>query len=299
MNIFVTGASGWIGSASSAELIAAGHRITGLARSDASAAALEAAGITPLWGDLQDIDTLRAGAEASDGVLHLGFIHDFSDYLGAGRVERAAVATMGDALAGSDRPFVIASGVAGARPGHTLIETEASPFSGEDSPRGGSENVALAYADRGVRAVAVRFAPTVHGAGDHGFMAELVRIARQKGVSGYVGDGENVWPAVHRLDAASAVRIAVERGAAGSRVHAVADEGVPTREIADAIGRGLGLPVVSVPAADATAQFGWLGRFFAGDMRTSSVLTRESLGWTPTHPTLIEDLDSGVYFAAN
>lgn len=296
MRIFITGASGWIGSAAAAELITAGHEITGLARSDASAAALVAAGVTPLRGDLRDTRALRAGAEAADGVLHLGFIHDFSDYVGAGRVERAAVMTLGDTLAGSDRPLVVASGVAGARPGHTLVETDASPFDSEESPRGGSENVALAYAERGVRAMAVRFAPTVHGPGDHGFVAELVRIARATGVSGYVGDGANVWPAVHRRDAASLVRRALEQGSAGSRFHAVAEEGVPTREIAEAIGRGLGIPVDSVAAEDATEHFGWLGRFFSGDLRTSSGLTREQLGWTPTHATLIDDLDSGVYF---
>jgi nucleoside-diphosphate-sugar epimerase len=296
MHIFITGASGWIGSAAAAELIAAGHEITGLARSDASADALVAAGIAPLRGDLRDTETLRAGAETADGVLHLGFIHDFSDYVGAGLVERAAVTTLGDALAGSDRPLVVASGVAGARPGHTLVETDASPFDTEESPRGGSENVALVYAERGVRAMAVRFAPTVHGSGDHGFMAELVRIARATGVSGYVGDGANVWPAVHRRDAASIVRRALEHGSAGSRFHAVAEEGVPTRDIAEAIGRGLGLAVEPVAAEDAADHFGWLGGFFSGDLRTSSTLTRRELGWSPTHPTLIEDLDSGVYF---
>jgi nucleoside-diphosphate-sugar epimerase len=206
------------------------------------------------------------------------------------------VTTLGDALAGSDRPLVVASGVAGGRPGHTLVETDASPFDTEESPRGGSENVALAYAERGVRAMAVRFAPTVHGSGDHGFMAELVRIARATGVSGHVGDGANVWPAVHRRDAASIVRRALEHGSAGSRFHAVAEEGVPTRDIAEAIGRGLGLAVEPVAAEDAADHFGWLGRFFSGDLRTSSTLTRRELGWSRTHPTLIEDLDSGVYF---
>jgi nucleoside-diphosphate-sugar epimerase len=297
MRVFVTGASGWIGSAASAELRAAGHDVTGLARSDASAAALEAAGVTPVRGELRDLDILAAQAGASDAVVHLGFIHDFSDYDGAGRVERAAVTALGDALVGSDRPLVIASGVAGARPGHTLVETDESPFVGAESPRGGSERLALQYAERGVRAIAVRFAPTVHGTGDHGFTAVLVGIAREKGVSAYVGDGANVWPAVHRLDAAVVVRGALERGAAGSRFHAVAEEGVPTREIAEAIGAGLGLPVESVAPDESSAHFGWLGRFFSGDLRTSSALTRERLGWTPTHPTLIDDLESGAYFA--
>lgn len=297
MRIFITGASGWIGSASASELTAAGHEVSGLARSAESADALVAAGITPVRGELRDVDILTTAAAASEGVLHLGFIHDFSDYLGAGLVERAAVTALGDALAGSGRPLVIASGVAGARPGHTLVETEVSPFSGPESPRGGSENLALEYADRGVRAIAVRFAPTVHGPGDHGFTAALVGIAREKGVSAYVGDGSGVWPAVHRLDAAALVRSALEKGAPGSRFHAVAEEGVPTREIAEAIGRGLGLPVVSVSQDDAAQHFGWLGRFFGSDLRSSSALTRAELDWTPRHPTLVEDLDSGAYFA--
>ncbi len=296
MRVFVTGASGWIGSAASAELIAAGHEVTGLARSDASVAALEAAGVTPLRGDLRDLDALRTGAESSDAVVHLGFIHDFSDYAGAGLVERDAVRALGDALTGTDRPLLVASGVAGARAGHTLVEADASPFHGEQTPRGGSENLALEYADRGVRAIAVRFAPTVHGEGDHGFAATLVAIAREKGAAAYIGDGANVWPAVHRLDAAVVVARALEEGAPGSRLHAIAEAGVPTKDIAEAIGRGLGVPVVSVSSEDAPDHFGWIARFFGADLRTSSARTRAALDWTPTHPTLLEDLDGGSYF---
>ena len=261
MNVFVTGASGWIGSAVVPQLLAAGHQVVGLARSDGAAAAVAALGAEVRRGDLDDLDSLRAGAEASDGVIHLGFKPDVADFAGAGRTER-----------------------------------DATPMVGPEAPRGGAEELALSYAERGVRSVSLRFALTVHGAGDHGFVPTLVGVARERGTSCYVGAGTNRWPAVHRLDAARLVRSALERSPAGSVVHGVAEEGVPTRAIAEAIGRGLGVPVRSVDPDDAAGHFGWIGMFFAVDAPASSALTRDRLGWTPTQPGLIEDLDAGSYF---
>ncbi|GAA1441799.1 SDR family oxidoreductase [Leifsonia poae] len=296
MRVFVTGASGWIGSAVVPELIAAGHGVTGLARSDASAAALTAAGAQVQRGDLGDLDSLRAGAENADGVIHLAFNHDFSDYLGAGRTERAAVETFGDVLAASDRPFLFASGVALLAPGRLATERDVSPMVGPDSPRGGGENLALGFADNGVRSVSLRFAPTVHGEGDHGYVSTLVGVARERGASGYVGDGSNRWPAVHRRDAARMIALALENAPAESNLHAVGEEGIATRDIAEAIGRGLGVPTVSIAPDDAEQHFGWIGRFFSVDVPASSAVTQELLGWTPTYPTLLEDLEAGYYF---
>ncbi|GAA3800009.1 SDR family oxidoreductase [Cellulomonas soli] len=296
MRVFVTGASGWIGSAVVPELQAAGHQVVGLARSDAAAARLEAAGVEVRRGSLDDLDSLRAGAEDADGVIHLGFKHDFSDYAGAGRTERAVVEAFGEALAGSDRPLLLASGVAMLAPGRVATELDATTAVGPDAPRGGSEALALGLVDRGVRSVALRFAPTVHGEGDHGFLATLVGIARTTGRSGYLGDGSNRWPAVHRSDAARMVRLALGAAPAGSVVHGVGEEGVPTRVIAEAIGRGLDVPVGPVAAEDAAAHFGWIGAFFGVDAPTSSALTQERLGWTPTGPSLLDDLEAGHYF---
>jgi nucleoside-diphosphate-sugar epimerase len=296
MRVFMTGASGWIGSAVVPELITAGHEVVGLARSDDAAAALTAAGAEVRRGSLDDLDSLRAGAQSSDGVIHLAFKHDFSDYAGAGRTERAAVETIGNALEGSGRPFLFASGVALAAPGRVATERDVSPMSGPDSPRGGSEVLALGYAERGVRPVSLRFAPTVHGNGDHGFVSTLVRVAREKGASGYVGDGSNRWPAVHRLDAARMVSLALDKAPAGSVVHGVGEQGVPARDIAEVIGRHLGVPAVSVAPEDAAEHFGWIATFFALDVPASSALTQQLLGWSPTHPGLIEDLEAGHYF---
>jgi nucleoside-diphosphate-sugar epimerase len=295
MRVFVTGASGWIGSAVLPELVSAGHSVVGLARSDSAAARIEAAGGEVRRGLLDDLESLRAGAEDADAVLHLAFKHDFSDFAGAGRTERAAVETLGTVLEGSDRPLLLASGMAGAASGRVLTELDDSPYVGPDAPRGGSERFALDLAEQGVRSVALRFAPTVHGPGDHGFTATLARIAREKGVAGYVGDGSNRWAAVHRLDAARLVALALEKAPAGSRVHAAAEEGIPARDIAEAIGRSLGVPAASVAPEDADAHFGWIGRFFALDMTASSTLTRELLDWTPTRPGLLEDLAAGHY----
>jgi nucleoside-diphosphate-sugar epimerase len=294
MRVFLTGASGFIGSAIVPELIGAGHQVLGLARSDAAAAAVAAAGAEVHRGALDDLDSLRAGAAASDGVIHTAFIHDFSDMPASARTDLRAIETLGAELAGSDRPLVITSGTAALPAGRVGTESDEPDRTSAGAHRIPSEDAVLALATRGVRSSVVRPAPSVHGEGDHGFVPILIGIARDKGVSGYVGDGANRWPAVHRLDAARLYRLAVESAPAGSILHAVAEEGVPTRDIAEVIGRHLDLPVAAVEPE----HFGWLGGFFAADIRASSGLTRELLGWQPTHPGLIEDLDQGHYFAS-
>jgi nucleoside-diphosphate-sugar epimerase len=295
MRVFVTGASGWIGSAVTDELLAHGHKVIGLARSDEAASALEAKGATAHRGGLDDLDSLAAAAAAADGVIHLAFKHDFADYAGAGRTERAAVQRMLDTLEGSTRPLLLASGLASGVIGRPLTEDDASPHHGADSMRGGSENLALCYADRGVRPVALRFAPTVHGKGDHGFTATLTKIAMEHGAAGYIGDGSTRWAAVHRSDAGRMVRLALDKAPAGSRIHAVAENGLYSRDIAAAIGDYLGLPAVSVAPDDAEAHFGWIAGFFGMDVTASSARTRQLLGWTPTGPTLFEEIAAGAY----
>ncbi|MCW2497930.1 SDR family oxidoreductase [Jatrophihabitans sp.] len=294
MRIFVTGASGWIGSAVVPELLNAGHHVIGLARSESSAAAIEALGAEVHQGSIDEPETLHSGAAASDGVVHLAYNHDFSRMDEAARTDRAAIDAIGSALAGTNRPFLIASGLLGLATGRPGTEHDA-PAGGH--PRIANAAAALSYVDQGVRALIMRFAPSVHGDGDHGFVATLVDVARERGVSAYIEDGSSRWPAVHRADAATLVRLALEDAPAGSALHAAAEEGVPSRDIAEAIGRGLGLPVVSVPADRAAEHFGWIGMFFGADCPASSVITRELLGWKPTHSTLIEDLDAGYYFA--
>jgi nucleoside-diphosphate-sugar epimerase len=304
MRIFVTGASGWIGSAVTAELIDAGHEVVGLARSDASAEAITTAGATAHRGSLDDLDGLRAAAEASDGVVHMAFQHDIAfsgGFEAAATADRRAVETFGDALAGSDRPLVIASGTLGLVIGQLATEEDGhGPMGDFHGPgpriRRDTAELVLSLASRGVRSSVMRFPPTVHGDGDHGFMATLVGIARTKGVSGYIGDGANRWPAVHRLDAAHLCRLAVDGAPAGTTLHAVADEGVRVRDIAEVIGRQLGVPVVSIPAEDAAEHFTWLGGFIGLDSPASSAVTREQFAWQPTRPGLIEDLEQGHYF---
>src|SRR4051794_1896162 len=299
MGVFVTGASGWIGSAVVPELIDAGHQVVGLARSETSAAALAAAGAEVHRGSLDDLDSLRSAAEASDGVIHLAFKHDLvfsGNFQAAADADRRAIEAFGEALAGSDRRLVIASGVLGLAPGRVATERDGHGSAPAVSPRLGNAEFVLALASRGVRSSVVRLAPTVHGEGDNGFVATLVRIARDKGVSGYLGDGLNRWTAVHRLDAARLFRLALEKGPAGSTLHGVAEEGVAIRDIAEVIGRHLDLPVLAISPEDADEHFAWLAGFLAPDSPASSTLTRELLGWQPTHPGLIEDLDNGHYF---
>jgi nucleoside-diphosphate-sugar epimerase len=306
MRIFVTGASGWIGSAVVPELIGAGHEVVGLARSDASAAALTAAGAQVHRGTLDDLDSLRDAAAASDGVIHLAFKHDLAfsgDFQGAADADRRAVETFGEALAGSDRPFVLASGLLGLAPGQVATEQDGhgshaavAAFGGGPQARWETAELTLAFADRGVRSSIVRLPPTNHGDGDNGFMATLVGIAREQGVSGYIGDGANRWPAVHRLDSARLFRLAVEHAQAGSTLHAVADVGVPIRDVAEVIGRHLNLPVDSISLEHAGEHFTWMAGFLGLDAPASSELTRELLGWQPEQPGLIEDLEEGHYF---
>jgi nucleoside-diphosphate-sugar epimerase len=299
MRVFVTGATGFIGSAVVRELIEAGHQVLGLARSDAAAASLAAAGAQVHRGSLDDLDSLRSAAAASDGVIHLAFIHDFSDYEGTARTDLRAVQTIGAALEGSGKPFVITSGTLMLTfflPQGRLGTEKDVADAGLVAPRVVSENAALALSRRGVRSSIVRLSPSVHDKRRGGFTEVLVSIAREKGVSGYVGDGSNRWPAVHRLDAARLFRLALEKAPAGSVLHGVGEEGVPTRTIAEVIGRHLDLPVVSISPEDAGKHFRWLGPFSSIDNPTSSALTRELLGWQPVHPTLIQDLEDGHFF---
>ena len=297
MRIFVTGATGFIGSAIVQELIKAGHKVIGLARSDASVKSLSAAGATVHRGDLQDLDSLRTGASAADGVIHAGFNHDFSKFKENCENERKAVEALGSALAGSDRPLIITSGI-GLLPPSRLATEQTMPASPNPFPRVASEDAARAVADRGVRVSILRLPPSVHGDGDHGFVPTLINIARQKGASAYIGEGLNRWPAAHRLDAAQLFRLALEKGTASACYHGVAEEGVVFRQIAEVIGRRLKVPVISKTREGAADHFAWFAHFAAIDVPASSKQTQQNLGWRPTQPGLIADIDRPGYFAA-
>ena len=294
MRIFVTGATGFIGSAIVQELIEAGYEVLGLARSDKGAASLASAGAKAHRGSLEDLASLRSGAAASDGVIHTAFIHDFNNYGPAVEADRRAIETIGTALQRSGRPLIVTSGLALLDPGRVATEEDApSP----NFPRK-SEQTAMEFASRGVRTSVVRLPFSVHGDGDHGFVPRLIQVAREKGISAYIGDGLNPWPAVHRLDAARLFRLALEKGSTGARYHGIGDEGVPTREIAEVIGRRLDVPVASKSQEQAAEHFGWIGLFFGMGVVASGALTKERLGWRPTHVGLVDDLEDGTSFEA-
>ena len=296
MRVFVTGASGWIGSALVAELMAAGHQVLGLVRSDDAAAALSATGAEVRQGSMEDLECLRGGALEADGVVHTAFNHDFSKHAENCELDRRAIEALGAALEGSHRPLLVTSGLALQATGRVFTENDLPVSASPAYPRV-SEITAIALAARGINAAVVRLPPSVHGHGDHGFIPMLVAIARAKGLSAYVGNGLNRWPAVHRLDAAQLFRLALEKGVAGAKYHGVADEGVPFKEIAAIIGRRLDVPVVAKPSAEAAEHFGWMAQFAAMDLPASAAATQNLLGWHPTRPGLIADIDHPSYFA--
>jgi len=295
MRVFVTGATGFVGSAVIRELIDAGHKVIGLARSDAGAKSLSAAGSEVHRGSLEDVESLRSGSAKADAVIHTAFIHDFSKFKQNSEIDRRAIETLGDSLFGSDRPLIVTSGLALVAQGRLASEDDPPAPISDSYPRS-SEHTAASLEKRGVRAMVVRL-PQVHDTTKQGLVTYTIQIARQKGVSAYIGDGRNRWAAVHVLDAARLYRLALERGHAGARYHAVDEEGVPAHEIAEAIARGLKVPAVSVAPEKAAEHFGWLAAFAGLDLQGSSAQTREKLGWDPTGPGLIADLDCQNYFA--
>ena len=298
MRVFVTGATGFIGSAVVQELIHSGHQVLGLTRSDAGAESLIASGAQVHRGDLEDLESLRSGAAAADAVIHTAFIHDFSKFQENCEIERRAIAALGDALVGTDKLLIVTSGTGISSSGSGLPATENDPpVSSKVVPRGATEEAAASLAARGVR-VAVMRLPQVHDTVKQGLVSYAIQVAREKGVVAYVGEGRNRWPAAHRFDAARLYRLALEKGEAGVTYHAVAEEGIPIREIAEVIGRGLKLPVVSLKPEDAGKHFGWLAAFAGMDIPASSTRTREKLGWNQTGPGLISDLENMRYYPA-
>lgn len=294
MRVFVTGATGFVGSAVVQDLLAAGHHVTGLARNDQGVAALEKAGATPHRGDLQDLDSLRRGAENADGVIHCGFIHDFSKFVENCEIDRRAIEAMSEVLAGSDRTLVVTSGTALVS-GRLATEDMRKDPATNPNPRQ-SEAAADAAVERGTRACIVRLPPSVHGDNDHGFIPILINLAREKGEAAYIGDGQNRWPGVARASAATLFRLALEKGKPGARYHGNSEIGVPFKSIAEVIGRRLGVPVVSKSGDEAKAHFTWFTHFAAIDNPTSSDWTKAELGWQPTGPDLLTDIDRPIYF---
>ena len=293
MRVFVTGASGFIGSAVVEELLAAGHQVVGLARSDASAKLLESLGVEVLRGSLDDLGSLKHGAANSDGVIHCAFVHNFSDYAGSVKKDQLAIQTIGAALEGTNRPFVISSGLLGAS--INRLSTEQDQMNHEISPRGLAEEITISFSSKGVRSSVIRLPTSVHGRGDHGFIPMLISIAREKGVSAYIGDGLNRFPSVHCLDVAQLYRLVLERGRAGAKYHGVAEEGIPFREIAEVIGKHLNVPVVSKPIEEAIDHFGWFGRFALFDSPASSKHTQQEFSWKPTHDSLLADVEHNYF----
>ena len=294
MRILVTGASGWIGSASVSELLSAGHEVLGLARSDAAAATITSLGAEPVAGSLEDLEGLRRITARVEGVVHLGYVQDFSRMEAAAQTDLAAIEIFAAGLAGTGGPLLIASGTLGLATGR--LGTELDRPDPALHPRLRNATYTLDLATRGIRSMVVRFAPTVHGGGgDHGFVAVLSRIARERGISAYLGDGLNRWSAVHRLDAAKLVQLAVDKAPAGSVWHAVGEEGLATRDIAEALGQYHHVPVASVPMDQARTHFDWIGMFFGMDAPASNAITRDRLGWSPSHPSLMQDITAGHY----
>jgi len=297
MRVFVTGATGFIGSAIVGELKASGHEVVGLARTDAAANGLEQSGSRFHRGDLSDVESLAAGASACEGVIHAAFIHDFSQYAANAEIDRQAIEAIAGALAGSGKPFVATTVTTLLEPGRVGTEEDDPTVESSLGPRGASEKALLEAADHGVRSSAVRLPPSVHGEGDHAFVPALIAIAREKGFAAYVGDGANRWPAVHRLEAARLFCLALEKAPAGSKLHAVADEGITMRKIAEVIGQGLGLPMKSIAEDEAGTHFGWLAHFATVDNPMSSAITRDVVGWRPREAGLLTDMREGGYFA--